>query len=398
MIWWAMAWAQAPLSMELPAVGTSAALADGPGLVADVGVASVALPGELEGVPLVARGGLGYLGGPVDDALLLGVVLSGGTWAGDPSVFAAEGRLSAAIGSPQRTTWLGADLGVGVQALDAVRPHAQLASTLAVDLDPLTTVTVRLGSAIGTSFEPRLGLGFVYRPSPRSHVAVGADVARRAADLPDRYAATGHLTFGGRAGPEVVLPTLVASDDDERRPEDLVAVVEHPMLQCGPDNLPTGRPPPLGREAFCVRVIEETVVRDGPYVRWHDGNNLAEVGHYALGKRTSTWSTYDHDGILREAGIFEDDVEQGLWTTYFSDGNVEEKASMVDGELHGPWRLFHRNGGLAVEGQYAEGLREGVWLDFDDLGIATRERIYVDGRLQSQRELIEEEGAEEASP
>jgi hypothetical protein len=391
------------MALELPAVGTSAALADGPGVVLSAGVGSLPVQALGDGLPVVPRASMGYLAGPTDDALLLGAVVGGSLWAGDPSVFAAEGRLTGAVGSPQRTVWVGGDLGVGVQRREVVVPQVSYAGTLAVDLDPLTTVTLRLGASAAEVVTPRLGLGVVYRPSPKSHVAIGSDVGRTAEVGAARYPTTAHAVFGGRVGRDV-LPAGVDVPDPARAegpfdPRSVVDVVEHPMLRCPEGTLSTGRPPPLGREAYCVRAFDaDTVVRDGPFVRWHDAEHLAEAGSYRLGKRTGAWTRYAHDGKVREVGTFDDDLEQGDWITFFADGTPEEEAVMVEGELHGPWRLFRSDGSLAVEGTYEEGVRTGVWLDFDEEGTAVRERIYVDGRLTSQRELEPEEGDDGEAP
>lgn len=377
-------------AVPLPAVGTSAAVADGPGLVFDLGVgAGPFLP---DGRPPIApRASVGWLAGPTDDALLLGVVAGTAATVPDLGDVTTELRLTGAVGSPLRTTWVGLDLAAGpVLRDDGVVLRGAAVGTLAADLDPLTTITVRMGAVLGHAVAPTLGLGFVYRPSRSAHVAVGADAERHDGLGLARYPSSAHVTFGGRVGPDTVQPEAPGAYSVEAvrdAPEDFVDVREHPMLTCPGDALPTGRPPPLGREAWCVRVVGEEVVRDGPFVRWHDVANVAEVGHFTLGQRSGAWSAYDPEGMLREAGLFEHDLEQGLWTTYYPSGGIEERATFVDGELHGPWELFAPEGHVTVVGAYEHGRRTGVWLDLSLEGVPVRERLYEAGRLVQQREL-----------
>ena len=394
-VWWAaLAGAQEAerMDLELPAVGTSAAVAEGPGLVLEGGVSSVVLPpaGELSGLPVVPRLGVGYLGGPVHDALVLGGVT---TWAGtvddagQPRI-GGEARLTAAVGSPQRTAWVGADIGVGVH-LDGgeALPQVLGAGTLAVDFDALTSLTVRLGAAASAAgVEPRLGLGVVYRPGLRSSVAVGAQGGRRSADqVASRYPATAHVLVGGRIGPELEEPR-VEVEVVSTEPEDLVDEAKHPAIRCLPGDISTGRPPPLGVEGWCVRVSRNgEVTRHGMYVKFHRDGVVAVVGEYTMGRRSGQWQWTSFDGTPEESGSFVDDVESGLWVKHFASGGVEEETEMVSGKPHGSYRLFHRSGSLAVAGRYEMGQRVGSWFDYDEGGGLTRERVYVDGRLQTQR-------------
>ncbi len=390
-----LAMALAGVGAEVPPLADTATLADGAGVVLSIGAASPDLLQTLPDIPVVPRVGLAGFLEPAD-AVLVGLraggaaVLSAGR--ADPAV---EVALATALGSRERTVWTGGEAGVALTptAAGALDTALLATATFGVDIDPLTSLGFRLGMAVGPSgIEQRHGLVATYRPAPRTGLSVGAH-----GSIADGvHGLTTQLALQQRLGPlregwtpPVVVETSVVDVD----------VQKHPELRCGEGDLPTGRPPPLGLEGWCVSVAPNgTTVRNGPYVRWHDMLVVAERGQHTDGRRSGEWTSYDHDGNVRESGTFVAGREEGSWTTYYADGAIADEGSMRAGERDGPWRFYDEEGRLDVEGSYLDGGRVGSWYDYDDAGFRVRQRIYEDGRMLADERLVVEPESPEVTP
>jgi hypothetical protein len=396
MLVWAIAVFAAPSTDELPPIGAHATWAQGPGVVLEAGAVSDNVVDLTRAQPVTGRVGVGGL---LDvEGGLVGAHASAAPWfEGSAASVSFTGGLSAAFASPQRDTWFGGDVSLATGSASTLVMNA----AGSVDLDATTAAGVRFGGAFDLDngdLEARAQALLGYRFTQRSGFTAAGNLGWEAGDpgdvqnstvpLDQRVALGLSLVVHTRFGPLIegwVAPPPAAAAP----PPPPVEVHKNPELRCAPGDLPTGRPPPIGLEGWCVRVARNGAVsREGPYVRWHDMVIVAERGAFTEGKRSGMWSRFDHEGKLREEGEFAADLEEGRWVRYRADGSVQDEGAMARGEPVGEWRFYADEGWLQTVGSYVEGQRAGRWVDLDETGREIRERVYADGRLVSTQDLV----------
>jgi hypothetical protein len=162
----------------------------------------------------------------------------------------------------------------------------------------------------------------------------------------------------------------------------------HPDLVCPAGASAEGYGPPVGRESWCMLTLPDgRLVREGAAIEWHDNGARKVSGNYAQGRKTGEWVTYHPTGTPEARGTYLNDKKDGVWTTWAPTGEKIAEGPYVDGVEHGAWTFWTVETLVRTEGNYVLGGRDGKWIDYSPEGKATRERIYREGRLLSQREL-----------
>jgi hypothetical protein len=439
----------AGMAAEPAALGISPAVVRGRGVSLEASAQSVPgflPPAGVDVLPFVPRLGLGGTGGtrtrwgggievggaPPSDGVDLG--------------FTAAGRFGFAVASPDEREWVGlevdggyglvqgvlfdhvdqaaVDLGVDPEALprcgypctDALNlVHAGIDGVIAADVDPTAVVVVRLGGAYerqaldlaldGSTWSwsglvPRATFGAAYRWG--SQGLLGAAI-RLGLAPPGPFSNLGRVpwsaTLSGawRFGPDEpvstrIVPTL-AQDEPAPAPAPApvapiptVRRVSHPDLDCGPDRIPTGDPPPSGTEAWCVAIDDAThrVVLDGPYLKWYDADHIEQRGQNADDQHVGTWVHYGPDGTIDTVGDYADGVPNGTWRTYYPSGAVRSEMTWVDGRQTGESRDWGPDGRTCVVGQWLNGQRNGDWLEYVDNQLV-HQRTYRSGVLVAEQ-------------
>jgi hypothetical protein len=158
-----------------------------------------------------------------------------------------------------------------------------------------------------------------------------------------------------------------------------IVIATHPELDCGTSSVPTGFPPPKGLEGWCVSITEDgRVVQDGPYIRWHDPDHIAERGEFSDDHRSGTWTQYDPTGALLAHGNYSEGFKEGLWRTFYPSGQPHTEGRYEHGQETGQWVIWGEDGTTSVVGEYWNGLRTGTWWDYQGT-VPVRERFYRDG-------------------
>ncbi len=435
----------AGLASEHIGIGTHAALAASHGVALEIGAQSYALPPGGPGVPplgvgiapVVPRLGIGFVGGDLPSRARAALAFHGAPPIpmGDDMAWSAGAQISLAWSDAAANAWAGIDLDLALssargslldrgllEGLDTSvsvprcpKPcadrfegaNAALGTTFRFDIDELTPVFAGLGGVLSTQtltaaidsstwrwvgLQPRARLGIGYRPAPQGLMAVAFNGGWKGATERGRsrltWAATAVLawTVASRGdeppAPMVAPPAPVVVPPAALRLLSTVERTEHPELTCERSTLPTGQPPPLGLEGWCVRVADHgEVMRHGVYVRWWEPDQVAERGQYLDGQMTGTWSQFDPQGVLVAQGPYAKGPRHGIWTTWFASGRIESQGEYLRGKAHGPWVYHSDLWGGRTEGTWVNGQRTGSWLDFGPDGEPRGERVYRDGRL-----------------
>ena len=114
-----------------------------------------------------------------------------------------------------------------------------------------------------------------------------------------------------------------------------------------------------GSEVYCAR----GGTRHGPYARWHGGAKeaLAETGRYEMGRRSSTWKTFDAEGRLTETGPYRLGNKHGVWSEWYASGSQAVDGRFVNGLRQGRWTWFEESGAITKQADFARG-RRGAWI------------------------------------
>lgn len=162
----------------------------------------------------------------------------------------------------------------------------------------------------------------------------------------------------------------------------------HPDLQCPAGTSPEGYGPPVGRSAWCLLTLPDGHrVKEGPAIEWHENGARKVTGQWSQDRQVGEWVTYHPTGTPESRGTWVAGKKDGVWTTWAPTGEKVGEGPYVDGVEHGAWVFWNVETLVRTEGNYVLGGRDGRWLDYSPEGKATRERIYRDGRLVTQREL-----------
>jgi hypothetical protein len=432
---------EAAAAAEGLAVGLSPAVVRGTGLSMELSAQTLVLPAlfapnGVDVVPAIPRLALGGFAGR---RLRYGGGVQGGVAAptgSDDMGFSFGGRGGLALGSPEERRWVGFELDLGYATVqgdlfddhsraasaltgrEMVAPeclgpctdvlnmlHVGVDSTFTLDVDAMTVLFGRVGGVFQrqtlaveadesrwawNGLLPRLTLGAAYRPQP--HALLSAAV-RLGLLEENRNPGSGLLwlaavSLGWRFGPDAAVPQPIAAPPPAPvvlAPAPVVVpkipVAEHPELECGPSRIPTGAPPPLGLEGWCVMIDERgNVLTDGPYLRWHDPEHIAERGENRMGRPAGTWTKLDPQGALLSHGVYADGLKEGLWRTFYPSGQRETEVAYHRGRESGSWMAWTEDGQGHTAGNYVNGVRDGIWVDYRD-GAAVRRRVFRDGNV-----------------
>jgi hypothetical protein len=433
----------AAVAAEGVAVGLSPAVVRGTGFGVELSAQSLALPGPfapggVDVAPAIPRLALGGFAGR---RLRYGGGVQGGVAAPMDGVdmgFSFGSRGGLALGSPEERRWVGLELDLGYATVQGdlfddrsraasslaerqiVAPgcqgpctdvinmlHVGLDSTFTFDVDTTTVLFGRVGGVYQRQtlaveaddsrwawggVLPRLTLGAAYRPQPHAllSAAVRMGLLEENRNPGAELLWLASLSLGWRFGPDApiaqpIAPPAPAPVVVEAPPVVVpkIPITEHPELECGPGRLPTGAPPPLGLEGWCVAIDERgNVLADGPYVRWHDPEHVAERGENRLGRPAGTWTVVDPQGALLLHGAYTDGLKEGVWRSFYPSGHPQTEGSFHRGKESGQWVTWTEDGTGVTQGEYWNGVRTGIWTDHQHDQLVRR-REYRDGNLVS---------------
>ncbi len=162
----------------------------------------------------------------------------------------------------------------------------------------------------------------------------------------------------------------------------------HPDLQCPPGALPEGYGPPTGTSVWCVLALPDgRRVKEGPTIEWHANGARSLDGRFAQDQRVGEWVTFHPTGTPETRGGYTANRKEGVWTTWAATGEKIAEGPFVNGVEHGGWTFWNTDTLTRIEGSFVLGAKDGRWLDYSPEGKPTRERIFREGRLITQREL-----------
>ncbi|HEY3805381.1 MAG TPA: hypothetical protein VGL61_22390 [Kofleriaceae bacterium] len=165
---------------------------------------------------------------------------------------------------------------------------------------------------------------------------------------------------------------------------------------------------------------------DGAYTLWRDKKIPRVQGTYDHGKKTGTWSWFDHYNNKEREGDFADGKKTGAWfewtenkltfsgsytdgkpdgefvyydsrgnelgrftitagtgtmLTYHSNRKVATKQAIVDGQMQGIYQELTPRGKVVVEGHYYSDHKHGTWREWNELGVLELEQHWKYGKL-----------------
>ncbi len=143
--------------------------------------------------------------------------------------------------------------------------------------------------------------------------------------------------------------------------------------------------PLSGMVELTCRKSDSVSVRHGPALIRRTDGQITERGAWADGLKTGHWWSWDSQGRLIRDGDWADGQPSGWWMEYATDGTVAAEGGMVAGKRSGLWVVRDETG--EWEQGWVDGELHGTAVQRGPDGIVLRERVYVKGRLVSQREL-----------
>lgn len=148
----------------------------------------------------------------------------------------------------------------------------------------------------------------------------------------------------------------------------------------------------------------------GEWTFYANGSMIAK-GNWVDGLKNGAWTDYDSDGKIRATGSYAHDREQGEWRYFHSNGKLRQTEYWEVGKLlvisdflaangqilpkgsfkkgNGSRLIYHEKRRflgkwqVSVRGNYKDGLPDGRWHYYDRKGRLQKERIFVQGNLQS---------------
>ncbi|MEM6929064.1 MAG: hypothetical protein AAF602_19150, partial [Myxococcota bacterium] len=305
------------LSIEPVSLGSTAAAARRPGLVAEAQLGSMRLanaaPADLGVAPVVPRLWIGV----VEEAKagfqwsvgLQGSVLAPLRAASFGSGAGVQGGV--AFPGPNRRLWTGVDLDIGrfdfTSADGRIRQFgAGAAWNLAVRTGERFTLFGQFSGRLNRVVDETPGGDNSLRLEPRAVIGASILDKRQLAyslalrggirdDQDIRFPLALVLSVTARIGQvdRIARAEPVADEAPPENPETTglsTSLPSHPQLFCDPGTYAIGVPPPRGREAWCAREDDQgRLVRHGLYLRWHDDDTVAERGQYINDLRAGEW-------------------------------------------------------------------------------------------------------------
>ena len=98
------------------------------------------------------------------------------------------------------------------------------------------------------------------------------------------------------------------------------------------------------------------------------------------GKQHGPYVWYHDNEQLSRKGTYKDGEMDGLFVAYHDNGRLSRKGTYKDGKQHGPYVWYHKNGQLRGKGTYKDGKRDGLWLYYDENGLLFANGIFKDGK------------------
>ena len=397
------------LSIEPVSLGSTAASARRPGLVAEAQLGSMRLanaaPDDLGVLPVVPRLWIGVVektqSGLQWSVGLQGAVLAPVRAASFGSGAGVQGGI--AFPGPKRRLWTGVDIDLGrfdfTTASGRIRQFGLGAGyvvswRMSKRLTAFGQFSGRFNRVVdeaageaGRTFrlEPRTVVGASWTDKRQLTYSLGLRAGIRDADDPIRFPLGLVLSVTARVGQLERFEQREAVEEDvveePENPTLSTALPSHPQLFCDPGTFAIGVPPPRGREAWCSREDDQgRLVRHGLYLRWHDDETIAERGQYVNDRRAGEWVLHAPDGTLIGRGPYLDGERHGLWMTWFEDGEMASQGSWYKGVPDGDW-TYYTKAGVRIEGRWDRGVRDGQWLDYDTSGTILRRREFLSGQL-----------------
>jgi len=160
-----------------------------------------------------------------------------------------------------------------------------------------------------------------------------------------------------------------------------------PELGCTPDGREQGEKPPNGTKIWCEHMLPSgDWSLHGTLIEWHTTGQRGLETTYAWGVLHGHAQYWYPVGTLREAGHYEQGIQTGVWDSFHPNGLPLSSGTYIAGRQEGVWTYWDANG-HREEGAFVRDQRNGPWLSFTADDIPTKERIYRNGRLVSQRGL-----------
>ena len=109
--------------------------------------------------------------------------------------------------------------------------------------------------------------------------------------------------------------------------------------------------------------MKDLVVRDGLHykkfskVPFTGKTTGKSQGSFRNGKKHGPYVKYHDNEQLQSKGTYKDGKKHGPWVGYHKNGQLFYKGTLKDRKRDGPWVFYHKNGQLWFKGTYRNGVR-----------------------------------------
>jgi len=127
-----------------------------------------------------------------------------------------------------------------------------------------------------------------------------------------------------------------------------------------------------------------------------NGDRIKEIEWYENGKEKlkreytrsySDWkeSTWYENGNKKKETEIKNRVEHGKTTRWYENGKKQSEGEYFQGDFHGRWIWWYEKGQMKTLIEFKYGELDGKYIDWDENGKITRDTIFKDGKIISDK-------------
>ena len=134
---------------------------------------------------------------------------------------------------------------------------------------------------------------------------------------------------------------------------------------------------------------KQVVDGHGEYITYFENSTYPfEKGNISNGLRNGYWETYHENSIVvyNEANYKEGKLD-GQAVTYYSNGNIFTEGEFRNGKKEGEWVWYYENGQMQCAVNFVNDKKEGSQTFWSESGQPSKEEVYENGALISEKIL-----------
>ena len=127
-----------------------------------------------------------------------------------------------------------------------------------------------------------------------------------------------------------------------------------------------------------------------------DGDRIKEIEWYESGKEKrkreytksySDWKeiTWYENGKKEKETEIKNGVEHGKTTRWYENGKKQSEGEYYQGDFHGKWIWWYEKGQMKTLIEFKYGELDGKYINWDENGKITRDTIFKDGKIISDK-------------